>query len=173
MRPGLNQLHNVVILDGLHSLDSLASAVLGPEIVSGHALDIAKLGESNDGMRNRDQVLGADIIIVKTDLCAAVITVLVGDLLHFLLHHGQKLLMVGQNPLKIGYLLHQFPVLRLQLLPFQTCQGAKTHINDSLGLGLGQGKPPHQLFFCNGDRFRGPDDFDDLVDVVQGRQQTL
>ena len=33
-----------VLIDGLHSLDSLSTAVLALEIVHGHSLDVSKIG---------------------------------------------------------------------------------------------------------------------------------
>lgn len=41
---GQDQILDIVLIDGLHALDSFAATVLALEIVLGHSLDIAKLG---------------------------------------------------------------------------------------------------------------------------------
>ena len=47
---GQDQILDIILIDGLHTLDSFAAAVLALEIVLGHSLDIAKLSHGNDGL---------------------------------------------------------------------------------------------------------------------------
>ena len=67
-----------VLIDGLHSLDSLSAAILALEIVHGHSLDVSKIGHGNYSVIIRDQVFHGHIII-KADLCPSVITIFLGD----------------------------------------------------------------------------------------------
>ena len=46
---GHNQIFDIILIDGLHSLDSLTASVLAPKVVHGHSLDIAQLSHGNDG----------------------------------------------------------------------------------------------------------------------------
>ena len=55
------QLLDVVIIDRLHPLDALAAAVLAPEIIRRHALDISKMCHRDDDILIRDQILGRDV----------------------------------------------------------------------------------------------------------------
>ena len=66
-----------VLIDGLHSLDSLSAAVLALEIVHGHSLDVSKIGHGNYSVIVGDQVFHGHII-VEADLCPSVIPVLFG-----------------------------------------------------------------------------------------------
>ena len=81
---------NIILLNGLHSLDALAAPVLGLEIIHRHALDIAKTGHGNYGIIPRNQILHIDIINVKSDLTSSVITVLFSSNHHFLFDHAKK-----------------------------------------------------------------------------------
>ena len=47
---GQNQILDIVLIDGLHTLDSFAATVLALEIVLGHSLDVAKFGHGNDSL---------------------------------------------------------------------------------------------------------------------------
>ena len=134
---------DVIVINGLHSLDSLAPAVLRTEIVKAHTLDISKLRHGNDGIGNRNQILHGNIIFVKTDGCSSVIPVLVGDQKNLLTDDAEQLFLVGKNCLQLCDALHQFRVFVLQLLAFQTCQRTQTHIHDRLCLYVRQRKTLH------------------------------
>ena len=67
-----------VLLDGLHSLDPLAAPVLALEVVHGHPLDIAQVGHGDHCVVVGDQILHGNVVI-KADLCPAVIPVFVRD----------------------------------------------------------------------------------------------
>ena len=44
------KIFNIVFIDGLHTLDTLAAAILGLEIVNCHSLDISKVCSGNNGI---------------------------------------------------------------------------------------------------------------------------
>ena len=129
---------DVIVIDGLHSLDSLSSAVLRTEIIKAHALNVSELGHGNDGIGNRNQILHGNIIFVKTNGCSSVIPVFVGNQKNLLTDNAEQLFLVGKNCLQLCDALHQFRVFILQLLTFQTCQRTQTHIHDRLCLYVRQ-----------------------------------
>ena len=49
-----HQILNVILIDGLHTLDSLAATVLAFEIIRGHTLDITKFCHGYNRIFNRD-----------------------------------------------------------------------------------------------------------------------
>ena len=81
------QILNVILIDGLHSLDTSAAAVLCFEIIYGHTLDITKAGHSDDSILPRDQILHGNIQFIITDLTASVIAVFLSDSTHFCLNN--------------------------------------------------------------------------------------
>ena len=161
-----------IFIDGLHALDASAAAVLAAEVVRAHALDISEIRHGDDDIVIRDQILGFEFI-VHAETRAAVIAVLVGDHIDLVADHTQQLLLVGKNALVVGDLFLEILVLRLQLTPFQTGQGAETHVDDRLGLGIGKSEGCHQLLLRDGHRLAGADDADDLFNVIKGDQQAF
>ena len=77
---------------------------------------------------------------------------------------------VGQQFLQPGYGLQQFLVLVLQAFPLQGGQPAELHVQDGLGLHLGQLELVHQVGAGGLHVRRVADGGDDLVQVVQGQQ---
>lgn len=47
---GHEQVLDIILLNGLHPLDALASAVLASEIIHIHTLDVPQMGHGNDGV---------------------------------------------------------------------------------------------------------------------------
>ena len=78
MRGGHNQIFDEIFLDGLHSLDTLAAAVLTLKVIHRHSLDISKICHSNNGVLVRNQILHGHVKLVKSDGCSSVVTVFVG-----------------------------------------------------------------------------------------------
>ena len=81
------QILNVILIDGLHSLDTSAAAVLCFEIIYGHTFDITETGHGNNSIFPRNQILHGDIQFVITDLTASVIAVFFSDSTHFCLNN--------------------------------------------------------------------------------------
>ena len=52
---GHEKVLDIILLNGLHALDSLAASVLAPEIIYIHTLDVAQMGHGNDGVLVRNQ----------------------------------------------------------------------------------------------------------------------
>ena len=72
------KLLDVVVLDGLHALDSLAAAVLAAEVVNGHTFDIAQFRHGDDSILARNQILHREIVLIKADGSSSVIAVFFG-----------------------------------------------------------------------------------------------
>ncbi len=128
---GHEKVLNIVLLNGLHALDSLTSPVLAPEIIHVHALDITQMGHSNDGILVRNQVLHGHIVVISNGR-AAVIPVFIRDDHDLVPDNGKQLLLICKDCLQLLDLCLKFPVLVLQLLTFQTCESAEPHIHNGL-----------------------------------------
>ena len=173
MGSGHQQLFNVIILNGLHSLDSLASTALAAEIVHGHSLDVSQLGHSNDHVLPGDQILHGKVKFIVSDGSSSVIPVFVGNCQNLFSDDSQQSLPVRQDlPVFLDPDL-QFMELGFQLGPFQTCESPQTHIHNGLSLGIGKSEFPDEIFFCLLGVGGSPDDLDDSVDMIQSFQQTL
>ena len=81
------QIFDIILINGLHSLNTTTSAVLCLEIIYGHTLDITKTGHGNDSIFLRNQILHGDIQFIITDLTASVIAVFFGNSTHFCLNN--------------------------------------------------------------------------------------
>ena len=125
---GHEKVLDIVLLNGLHALDSLAASVLAPEIIYIHTLDVAQMGH---GVLVRNQVLHGHIIVISNG-CAAVLRVFIRDNHDLIPDNGKELLLIRKNCLQFLDLCLKFPVLILQLLTFQTSESAEPHIHDSL-----------------------------------------
>ncbi len=131
-------LHDIVILDRLHTLDSLAATVLALEIIGTHTLDVTDLCHGDNGICLRDQILHRHIILIITDLRSSIITVLVCNRKNFFSDYTKKQLLIGKDCLQLLYLLLQSCILCFKFLSFQSGQSTKSHINDCLCLCIGK-----------------------------------
>ena len=98
-------------------------------------------------------------------------TPLAGDLDELVPDHSHEQGLVGEQALVVGDLLLEIGVLGLDLVALQTLQSLQLHVQDGLGLDLGQTELLHQLF--SGVIVAFADRLDDLVDVVQRDAVTL
>ena len=161
-----------VVLDGGHAADSHAAAVLSLECVAAHTLDITHPGHRHDNILIGDQILVGQLI-VKSDLCAALIAVFVADQDDLFADDAEQLVVITENRLVLGDPCEKFFVLVLDLLPLQSGQGAQAHLDDRVRLNIGKIKAFHEFGFRNLDIFRTADDLDDFIDVIEGDQQTF
>ena len=91
------KLLNIVVFDGLHTLDSLATTVLATEIVYRHTFDIAQFCHGNNRVFAWNQILHRDIEFVKTDRGSSVIAILFGYSQNLSADHAKKNLSVCEN----------------------------------------------------------------------------
>ena len=168
-----HQFFDKVIFQCGHPTDTFSASVLASEIINGHPLDIAHAGHGNDCIFIFDQIFDRDLIVIDADLCPSVISVFIFDDKDLFFDHAKKDLSVSQDRLQLADTLHQLIVLVLQLLSFQTCQSSKTHIHNSLGLGVREIKAFHQFRLGILHIGRVADDLDHFVDVVKGDKQSF
>ena len=164
---------DIIILQGLDSLDSPAAPVLAAEIIVAHPLDISQFRHRDDDVPALDQVLDSHIVGSEADLCPSLITEFVRDLKKFLLDHSQQHLLVGYDRRQLFYKFHQAGVLFFDLASFQTCQSPQTHVHDRLGLDIVKSELFFQFFLGYGNALTGADDPDDLIDIVERDQQSF
>ena len=72
------KLLDIIILNGLHALDSLAAAVLAAEVVNCHTFDITQFCHGDDGILARNQILHGEIVLIKANGSSSVIAVFFG-----------------------------------------------------------------------------------------------
>ena len=99
MRSCHKHLRNIIILDGLHSLDSLATTVLTLEIVGTHTLDVTNLCHCDDIVGLRNQIFHRNIKFIVSDLGSSVIAIFISDCKNFGTDNCEKLFLIGKNRL--------------------------------------------------------------------------
>ena len=140
---GHQQIFDIIFLNSLHALDSLAAAVLALEIIAGHSLNIAKIGHGHNDIVIRDQILRRHIVFIISDGGTAVISVFISDEGDLLLDNTQKFLLICQNRFQLCNLCLQLFIFIFQFLAFQTGQSTQTHIYDGLCLCIRKIKTLH------------------------------
>ena len=140
---GHQQIFDIIFLDGLHSLDSLAAAILALEIIAGHSLNIAKIGHGHNNIIIRDQILRRHIVFIISDGGPAVISVFISDEGELFFDNAKKFLFICQNCFQLSNLCLQIFVFIFQLLAFQTGQSTQTHVYDGLCLCIRKIKTLH------------------------------
>ena len=173
MRRRHEQLLNVIFIQFLHSLDSLASTVLTLEIIHRHPFDISHLCHGDHNIFFRNHIFHGNIELIIADTCSAVIAVLVGNDQDFFLDHTEKQFPVCKDRTQFVDLLHQFRIFCFQFLSFQSSQSTQTHIHDRLCLHFRKFKLFHQLFFCDLNVLGSADDLDHFVNMIQRDQQSF
>ena len=132
-------LHEVGVLQ-VHALHALAAALLLAVGAHRQALDVAGLGHGDDHVLLGDEVFPLDVLRFASDAGAAGIAVLLLDLQQFVLDDLLQQALVGQDALVVGDLLAQLGQLFLDLLALQSGQAAQAHLQDGVGLLLGEPK---------------------------------
>ena len=187
---GDEELFDEILFLGLHAGLALAAAPLGAVEVHGAALDVAGVGDGDHHLLVLDGVLQGDVGGLVDDLGAALVAELVADLGQFR-HDDLEDLGVGSQDLpQPGDELQDLFVLGDDLVPLQAGQALQAHLQDGLGLDLGQlhrplvagrpgqieafqvfriGKPPlHQPLLGLGRGLGLADQLDDRIQPVQG-----
>ena len=170
MRARCEQLADVILFLGLHTLHTQATALLRAELLERGTLDVAGVRDADRGNRTLNQVFVVDVTAGLLDLSAALVAILIAHLDQFLTNHSHQLLTIGEQVLKIGDPCHHFVVLRAQIVHGQPDQLVKTHFQNCGNLTFAQLEASNQpaCSFIAGARVAN--DFDDLVDVVSRDQ---
>ena len=95
------------------------------------------------------------------------------DLADLVLDHVHQQVLISQDRGQSFNRLFQLLVFLQQPLALQSSQAGQAHVQDRLGLLLGELKPQHQGFLGGGGVLAGADDGHDFVDMVQRLQQAF
>src|SRR5581483_11134138 len=164
-----------VLLAGDHAGDAFAAAALQAVALEGHALDVAAVGDRDDGLLVGDEVLLGDVLGAGVDdLGAALVAVLLLELHHVVADQVVDLARALEEVLEVVDALDQLLELVLDLVAFEAGEAAELEVEDGLRLlvahlpGLG-----HELLFGGVGGLGAADRLDDLVEVAQGDEVAL
>ena len=173
MRGADKHLLHKILLPAGHSGDAPAAAALG--LVGFHILPfhISIVGQGDDTVLHRDQVLNVHLPAHRLDLGAALVLIFLPDHRQLVPDDTVNLSLVGQDLVEFPDPLQQLLKFLLDLDPFQTGQLSQTHGNNGLRLDFGQPKPLHQGAAPGRLVLGRPQNGDHLVDKVQGDLQAF
>ena len=132
-------------------------------------------------MRDCDDhlVIGIEILWVEVARCAVVnltttlITVLILNLIKFVLDDLLTELLVGKDSIIVLNLAHELLVLGMQLVLLDSGKLSKTHLDNCGSLNLAEVEALHEGSPCIGRRLGSLDKTYHLVDVVRSDDQAL
>ena len=160
-------LYEVLFL-GRDALDSLSAPSLCLVGVGGLALHVSRVSVGYYALVALDKVLKDYLVLSLDYLRAAVVSVFVGDLLHFVLYYLLDPSLIGKDLAKVCNKRLEPCKLLLYLMALKSRQLAESHINDCLRLNIGQSESIAKGSLRFGDRGRGLHYLHDLVYIVKG-----
>ena len=140
MRVGHEEVFHIVLVPRGHAGHALAAAALGLVGVDRHAFDVADVADRDDAGLVGYEVFHVDIAFGMRDVGAPLVAVLRFELEQVRLDQAEDLARIVKQVAQVGDALDQFEILRLDLLAFQAGQLVEPHIEDRVGLELGQGE---------------------------------
>ena len=168
MAAGDHQVLDVVLFAGRHPDDAAAAAVLRSICRERHALHVVAARQRDDDVLVGDELLCRQLPRgVVHDLGAPVVTIFGGKLVEVGFDEEEDLSRVGEDRLELRDELDGVAILVVELLPFEARQPSQLHLEDRLGLRLGEA----ELLAHPGDEHQlltlvRADHLDDLVDVI-------
>ena len=168
MGRGGEEVLDEVLLVGLGADDALAAAFLRAVFGDGGALDEAEMGDGDDAAFVGDDVFHAEIAEGADDLGLPLVTVF--------FFHGEKLGLDDLHEAGLGVedLAQggderlEFEVFGFDLAALQSGELVETEFEDGVGLALGERIFGHQLRLGLVAVGGGADDFDEVVEVIEG-----
>ncbi len=173
VRRGHTQVAHEILTPSLHPPGSLTSPALGTVKGKGIALDIPKMGKSDDHILFDDEVFVGNPIHCFDNLRSSGVAKSFHHLTQFIHDHFENPGITAQQIFQVGDLQPQLFQLGDDLLPLHGGQGAQAHFENRLGLALGEPKTLFQLGARRSGIRRSPNQRDDLVQVVQGHHEAL
>src|SRR6266700_5288025 len=156
------------------TLQAHATALLGAEDAQRLALHVTPVGEGHHDLFLRDEVLGRQLVrLLVSDLGAAVVAVLLDDIVHLFLDEHADLLVAGEDALEVGDGLDDLLVLLVDLAALELGEAAEGEGEHCPRLPLGQPEPALQLGRGDLGVARGANGLDHLVQVVEADLETL
>ena len=163
--------HDVVLLE-LRSAHALATALLGAVQVGSGPLGVAGLGDGDHHVLAGDEVLVGDVAVGRDDGRAAVVAVLLHDLVELVaddltltLGAGEDVLVVRDLDLDLGELVHD-------LLPLECREAAELHVEDGLRLVVVDIQEVLETLARHVDGLGPSDQSDDLIERVERLDQS-
>src|SRR6185369_13145994 len=142
---GNEQVLDDVLFLGLHPGHALAPAPLAAVGLDVRALDVPRARDGDHHLLVGQQILDGQVGGLEEDLRAAGVAVLLFDGHQLLLDDSHQLDVGSEDALELFDELQGLLVLLDDLLPLQRRQPAELHVEDGLGLDLGEVQPPHEL----------------------------
>ena len=167
VRRGHKEVPDDVVLLELSPADALPATLLVAVEIHLGALGIPCRRNGGDDVLPRDEVLFGDIVGSSDDLRAAVVTVVVDDLLELVAHNLPLALRPGQDVLEVGDGEFEFLQLVDNLLPLQGRELAQPHPQNGVGLELVDIEEVHQPGSRDLRGLRRANQRDDLVEHIQ------
>ena len=130
MGPRHQKIFDIIIVNLLDALNAASAAVLDLEVIHGHSLDITKRSHRDDRIDIGNQVLRSYFGKILIDLASSVVAELLSYDTDLILDDKKKFVVIRKDRFKFGDPGKKFLMLLLQLLSFQTCQSAQTHVYD-------------------------------------------
>ena len=162
-----------VLLPAAHAGNALAAAALDVIRVGRLTLDVAEVRHGQDALLARDQILNVDLAADGGNLGAALVAVLLLDLLRLVLDDAHEARTVRENVAQVGDLRLDRGQLLLELETVSVRQRAERHLHDGLRLRIVEAKALAQAQLRRGAVRARADDADHLIDVVDGNLETL
>lgn len=167
------ELLHKVLLPPRHARNAAAAAPLGAVGVDRLPLEVAEVGEGDDAVLDRDEVLDVHLAAHRHDFGATFVGVFLADLAELLLDDRHDAAVVAEDRLVFRHPFKDRGQLLLDLDPLHAGELAHAHRHDSGRLDIGDGEPFDQVLLRVGHVLRVPDDRDDLVGVVADELEAL
>ena len=142
-------------------------------VVDFRALDVAPARQGDDHVLVGDEIEDVNAFEVLKDLGLAGGGVAILNFLDLVADDAAQDLVVFQDRAQVFDELDELIVLVDEFLALQVGQALQAHVQDGLGLALGQPKALHQPFPGFDGVFGGPNDGDHFVDVVERDAQAF
>ena len=170
----MDQVGDVVLVAEPGPRHAASTATLGAELRHRGGLDVAGGAHREHQLLIVDEVLDVEIARVVDELGPTRRGVRRADLDQFLLEHLAQASLVGEDRLEFGDLDDQFGQAFLEVRPAQPGEADQLHVEDVVGLDLGElVRAGHQPLAGGSPVGGAADEGDDGVDVAECRQEPL
>ncbi|SKY15476.1 Uncharacterised protein [Mycobacteroides abscessus subsp. abscessus] len=164
-------LDDVVLLEP-GTLHTLAATPLAAVQVGLRALGIPGLGDGDDDVFARDEILVGDVAVCRDDLRSTLVAELLDDHLEFVAHDGALTLRLLEDVLEIGDLELDLGQLVDDLLALECRQTTQLHRKNGVGLDLVDVEETDEALSRRVGVGRRTDQCDHFVKCVKGFHET-
>src|SRR5437762_2316590 len=171
VRGGDEEVFDDVFLFRLHASHALAAAALAAVGLDVRALDVARARDGDHHLLVGEEIFDCQLRRLGENLGAPRVAVLLFDLEQLFLDGAHQLGVRGQDALELLDQREHLLVLLDDLVPLQLGQALQPHVQDGLGLDLGELEPRHQRVLGGVGAVRAADDANDHVELLDGLAQ--